>query len=240
MNPRASAPRIRSGLRGSIHSPSSSTVWCSVAGSASSGMMSLKTIPGSGKSGTSRILASRLTRPRAVAGRARRAAVRAPGPPRPGVGAPGARLRGGPGCASAAPALLARASGRCGLLPDDPERQELVPLQAQDRLQALDVVLAEEPVTALGATWRKQSLVLEVADLRDRDVRELGLQAPADGADREQPPPFLPFCLRRCGHFSRKVSLYLPIWSSSPFSSWPASMRLRFRKVPLRLPWSSM
>src|SRR5439155_25143273 len=126
----------------------------------------------------------------------------------------------------AAPALLARASGRCELLPDDPERQELVPLQAQDRLQALDVVLAEEPVTALGATWRKQSLVLEVADLRDRDVRELGLQAPADGADREQPPPFLPFCLRLCGLLVCKLSVYLPILISSPLWSSPSSISL--------------
>src|ERR1051325_4281536 len=46
MNPRASAPRMRSGLRGSIHAASWSTASCNMAGPASSGMMSLKTIPG--------------------------------------------------------------------------------------------------------------------------------------------------------------------------------------------------
>src|SRR2546423_7172322 len=135
-------------------------------------------------------------------------------------------------------ALLSRPGRRRELLADHPQRQELVPLKAQDRLQALDVVLAEEPVAALRAARRQQALILEVPDLGDRDVRELGLQAPADGADREQPLPL--GCLRGRRHFSRKVSLYLPIWSSSPFSSCPDSMRLRFRKVPLRLPWSSM
>src|SRR5215218_10431503 len=55
MKPRASAPRTRSGLRGAAHSVSASTVARSASASASSGMMSLKTIPGLGKSGTSRI-----------------------------------------------------------------------------------------------------------------------------------------------------------------------------------------
>ena len=72
------------------------------------------------------------------------------------------------------------------LLPDHAQRQELVALQAQDRLQPLDVVLAEEPVAAARALRRQQALILEVADLRDRDVRELGLQARADRADRVQ------------------------------------------------------
>ena len=81
--------------------------------------------------------------------------------------------------------LLRRAGGE--LLADHAQRQELVALEAQDRLEPLDVVLAEEPVAALRALRRQQALVLEVADLRDRDVRELGLEAPAHGADREQP-----------------------------------------------------
>src|SRR6266508_685239 len=59
MNPLASAPRIRSGLRGSANSASLSTVSCSPSGSASSGMMSLKTMPRFGKSGMSRILEAR-------------------------------------------------------------------------------------------------------------------------------------------------------------------------------------
>ena len=73
------------------------------------------------------------------------------------------------------------------LLPDHAERQELVALQPQDRLQPLDVLLAEEPVAAARALRRQQALILEVADLRDRDVRELGLQPRADRADRVQP-----------------------------------------------------
>src|SRR5947199_3629686 len=139
-----------------------------------------------------------------------------------------------------APALLARPRRRCELLPDHAQGQELVALEPEDGLEPLDVVLAEEPVAALRPPRREQALVLEVPDLRDRDVRELGLETPADGADREQPPLRLPVCRGRRAHFSRKVSLYLPIWSSSPFSSLPDSIRFRFRKVPLRLPWSSM
>src|SRR5262249_55607375 len=84
------------------------------------------------------------------------------------------------------PALLPRSGRRGELLPDHAQRQELVALQAQDRLQPLDVVLAEEPVAALRPSRREQALVLEIADLRDRDVRELGLQAAADRPDREQ------------------------------------------------------
>src|SRR3954454_16757049 len=55
MKPRASAPRMRSGFRGSANSASCSTVSCSASRSASSGMMSLKTMPRLGKSGMSRI-----------------------------------------------------------------------------------------------------------------------------------------------------------------------------------------
>src|SRR5918992_2941623 len=61
MNPRASAPRIRSGSFGPAHSASRSTASRSAFRSASSGMMSLKTMPGSGKSGTSRTFAARST-----------------------------------------------------------------------------------------------------------------------------------------------------------------------------------
>ena len=137
--------------------------------------------------------------------------------------------------------LLSCPRRRGQFLPDHAQRQELVPLQAENRLQALDVVLAEEPVTALRPPRREQALVLEVADLGDRDVRELGLEAPADRADRKQPALLLPLGCRRGLHFSRKVNLYLPIWSSSPFSSFASdSIRLRLRNVPLRLPSSSM
>src|SRR5665811_1441448 len=56
------------------------------------------------------------------------------------------------------------------LLADHPQRQELVAPQAQDRAQPLDVGLAVEAVAALGAARRQQLLVLQVADLRDRDL----------------------------------------------------------------------
>src|SRR5207249_10829016 len=99
------------------------------------------------------------------------------------------------------------------LLPDHAQRQELVPLEPQDRLQPLDVLLAEEAVATLRAPRRQEALVLEVADLRDRDVRKVGFQAPADGADREQ--AWLRNRFGGDGHRERKISLYLPIWSSS-------------------------
>jgi hypothetical protein len=84
-----------------------------------------------------------------------------------------------------APPLLGRARGK--FLADHAEGQELVALQAQDRLEPLHVLLGKQPVAALRALRVQQPLVLEIADLRDRDVRELGLQPPADRADREEP-----------------------------------------------------
>src|SRR5207245_5817065 len=76
---------------------------------------------------------------------------------------------GQPGRA-APPTLLRR--GRRELLADHPEREELVALEPENRLQPLDVLLAEEAVPAAGAARRQQALVLEVADLRDGDVGE--------------------------------------------------------------------
>src|SRR5512142_1813325 len=52
--PRASAPTTRSAPRSRVHSASSPTAWRNASGSRSSGEMSLKPTPGSGKSGTSR------------------------------------------------------------------------------------------------------------------------------------------------------------------------------------------
>ena len=49
-----------------------------------------------------------------------------------------------------------------------------------------DVAGGVEPVAAGRAPRRQQLLVLEVADLRDRDVRELLLERLADGADRHR------------------------------------------------------
>src|SRR5919199_3098557 len=334
MKPRASAPRTRSGSFVFAHAPSSSIVCRSASASARSGMMSRKTTPFCGKSGTSRTFALRST---AMSGRDEppqlapeeelRQLLRELGEllevlharlPPLGVarakrrrddrleqarlagrrGAEGAQvarrdaelrepragdrnvdvalaveplalvrarleepevlelareLAADPGAPAELPeveVLLAAeperprplavlpASGRRELLADHPQRQELVALEAQDRLQPLDVLLAEEPVAALRAPQREEALVLEVADLRDRDVRELVLEPRADGADREQAPGggggF------GDAHLTRNVSRYLPIWSSSPSFSSADSIRCRLRKVPFRLPKSSM
>jgi hypothetical protein len=72
------------------------------------------------------------------------------------------------------------------LLADHPQRQELVALQTKDRPQPLDVGLAVEAVAARRAPRRQQLLVLQVADLGDRDVVELVLEDLADGADRQR------------------------------------------------------
>jgi hypothetical protein len=55
-------------------------------------------------------------------------------------------------------ALRLARSGRGQLLADDPQRQELVALEAQDRLQTLDVVLVEEAVAAFRALRLQQAL----------------------------------------------------------------------------------
>src|SRR5919199_4636024 len=334
MKPRASAPRTRSGSFVFPHAPSASIVCARAARSASRGMMSLKTTPFCGKSGTSRTLVLRST---AISGRDElpqlapeeklRELLRELGellevlhpalPPLRVAGAQSGRDdgfqqarfagRGGaegpqvagrdaelrepragdrdvdvalavellplvrvrleepvvleltrklaadPGAPAELPevqvllptepkrprplAVLA-ARGRGKLLTDHAQRQELVALEAQERLEPLDVLLAEEPIAALRPPEREQALVLEVADLRDRDVRELLLEPRADGADREQAPGggggF------GDAHLTRNVSLYLPIWSSSPSFSSADSIRCRLRKVPFRLPKSSM
>src|SRR5262249_3307881 len=86
-----------------------------------------------------------------------------------------------------------RRRGLLELLADHLERQELVALEPEDRLQPLELLLAEEPVAAARPGRRDEALALEVADLRDRDVRELGLEPLADRADRQQAGAF------RCG-----------------------------------------
>src|SRR5262249_39700015 len=88
-------------------------------------------------------------------------------------------------CPKRAPTPPLGRAWRGELLTDDAQRQELVALEPEDRLEPLDVVLAEHPIPALRPARGEQSLVLEVADLRDRDVRELLLQHPADGPDRQ-------------------------------------------------------
>src|SRR5690348_10677234 len=61
MNPRASAATTRSTDRGRASAASSDTAWPSAVASSSRGVMSLKTIPGLGKSGMSRTSALRST-----------------------------------------------------------------------------------------------------------------------------------------------------------------------------------
>src|SRR5262245_19903699 len=62
------------------------------------------------------------------------------------------------------------------LLAKDTYRQEVVALEAEDRLETVDVVLAEQAVPPARPLRRQQALVLEIADLRDRDVREIALE----------------------------------------------------------------
>jgi hypothetical protein len=112
------------------------------------------------------------------------------------------------------PAFAVTRGRRGKLLADDPQWQKLVSLEPQDRLEPLQVVLAEEPVAALCPTRCEQPLVLEVADLRDRDVRKVVLEQRADGPDRQHPG----LRSRRHQRF-RNVSRYFPICSSSPSSS---------------------
>src|SRR6185437_1197935 len=104
---------------------------------------------------------------------------------------------------------------------------------------ALHVATRVEAIAARRAPRGQQLLILEVADLRDRDGRELLLERLADGADRHR--------LARCAglgvgldlvvdgfrfvldgherHCERKVSLNLPTCSSSPSSRRWDSMR---------------
>src|SRR5919197_892103 len=333
MKPRASAPRTRWGSFVFAHAPSSSIVCRSASGSARSGMMSRKTTPFCGKSGTSRTLVLRSTAmsgrdelpqlepeeelrqllrelgevlevlhprlpPLRVAGAQRRrddgfqqarlasrrgaegaqvarrdAELREPragdrdidvtlaveplalvrvGLQEPVVLELAGKLAADPGAPAEFPEIevllpaeperprplaVLPAGGRGELLPDHPQRQELVALEPQDRLQPVDVLLAEEPVAALRAPQGEEALVLEVADLRDRDVGKLPLEARADGADREQAGRGRGF---GHAHIRRNMSRYLPIWSSSPSFSSADSIRWRLRKVPFRLPKSSM
>ena len=102
-------------------------------------------------------------------------------------------------------------------------------------------VLAEQAVPAPRAPRREQALILEVADLRDRDVRELRLQTAADGADRQQPRR-----LRAAGVVvatligrGRRAGTCRSA-ARRRRSSGARSIRRRFRNVPLRLPRSSI
>ena len=67
-----------------------------------------------------------------------------------------------------------------------------------------------------------------------------GFSRAAHRADREQPLRAAGLGRAVVALIARKVSRYLPIWSSSPSSSSARSTRLLFTKVPFRLPWSSI
>ena len=143
---------------------------------------------------------------------------------------------GEPARTAALPLLRAR---RVELVADHAERQELVALEPEDLLEALEVGGAEQAVAALGPPWREQALVLEVPDLRDRDVRELLAEAAHDLADPEQALALgLPRngAHRRAVLASTKLRRYFPICSSSPFSRFAVSIRLRFTNVPFSDP----
>src|SRR5436190_5160324 len=142
---------------------------------------------------------------------------------------------------------VGRAAPGRELLADHAQRQELVALQPQDRAQPRDVGLAVEPIAARRAPRRQQLLILEVADLRDRDVGELLLERLADGPDRHRLARRLVALvvghldvLFAHAHRARKVSLNLPICSSSPSLSRWLSMRCRLTYVPFNEPRSSM
>jgi hypothetical protein len=72
-------------------------------------------------------------------------------------------------------------------LADHAERQKLVPLETEDRPEALDVVVAVEAVAALRPARREEALAFQVADLRDRDVGKLVAELLADRPDRQSP-----------------------------------------------------
>src|SRR5581483_11868200 len=75
-------------------------------------------------------------------------AQRARGDARPGAELVGGELLVLVGERGGARLPLRALDRRRELLADHPERQELVPLEAEDRLQAVDVVVAEQPVAA--------------------------------------------------------------------------------------------
>ena len=108
------------------------------------------------------------------------------------------------------------------LTADDLERQILVALHAEHAHQAPEVVLRVEAVAGLGAARRDEALLFEVAQLADGDVGELAREPLDDRADRHQllvadvEQEFGGFSLT---YGSMNVSLYLPIWISSPSAS---------------------
>src|SRR5439155_15499 len=118
------------------------------------------------------------------------------------------------------------------------QRLEQAGLAVGGRAEGAEVAGRDPVAGEIAAGRRDVGVALEVEDLRDRNVRELGLQPVADRADRQA---LLPGgCFGGAHARWRKLRRYLPIWSSSPSSSSADSTRLRLTKVPFRLPWSSI
>ena len=126
---------------------------------------------------------------------------------------------------------------------DHLERQEGVPLLAQDPAQALDVRLVELPVARRRALRVDQALALEEADLGDGHVGELLLQERQDLPYREMgtaghglitpvpsayaspaPGPAAAVCTG-----ARNSKRNLPTCTSSPLERGALSMRWRLR-----------
>src|SRR4029077_1382731 len=68
---------------------------------------------------------------------------------------------------------------------DDLQREEVLPLLAQDDAQPLDVAVVELAVARWRALRVDQPLALQEPDLGDRDVGELLEQQPEDLTDRQ-------------------------------------------------------
>src|SRR5919197_2377189 len=178
MNPRASAPRTRSCSFVFAQAPSSSIVCRSASASARSGMMSRKTTPFCGKSGTSRTFAFRST---AMSGRDElpqlppeeelRELLREPGellevlhPRLAALRVPRPQCRGHDGLQQAGLASGGRAEG-AQVAGRDPELREP---RAGDR--DVDVALAVALVAVLGVRL-EEPVVLELPRQLDADPR---------------------------------------------------------------------
>ena len=120
---------------------------------------------------------------------------------------------------------------------DHLERKEVLALLAQDPAESLDVVLVELPVARRRPFRIDQTLALEEPDLRDGDVGKLLAEKGEHVSDREvRPRAHRPLrtstrttlCELIRPAATRKTSLNLPIWTSSPLLSWASSIRSRF------------
>jgi len=75
---------------------------------------------------------------------------------------------------------------RVELVLDDPQREVVVPLLAEHVAQPADVAGGELPVAGRRALGLHQALILQEADLADRQIGELDLEVGQDIADGER------------------------------------------------------